>query len=371
MAGIYIHIPFCKKACYYCNFHFSTTLHLMDDIALAIAAEAKMQTNYLTETVHTIYFGGGTPSLIGVKNLTIIMEALHKNYTIATDIECTLEANPDDITVENIKAWKALGINRLSIGVQSFIDRDLEWMNRAHNSKHAIECITIAKENGITNLSIDLIYGSPELSNADWLQNIDIAMQLGIQHLSCYALTVEPNTALEKMILQLKKQPVDANVAAAQMELLMQVAPQYQLEHYEISNLALAGFRSKHNSAYWQGVNYLGLGPSAHSFNGTTRQWNIANNALYLQSIKNGTLPFEIEQLTEKNRYNEYLMTSIRTLEGVQLSKLFSIINTEKAFMANTEKYIKKNLAVLSKGYFYLTQQGRLSADGIAADLFM
>jgi oxygen-independent coproporphyrinogen III oxidase len=369
MAGIYIHIPFCKKACHYCNFHFSTSTQLKDEFITALVQEVALQKNYLTEPIQTIYLGGGTPSILSVSDLETIVKALQHNFTWATDVEMTLEANPDDITTEKIIAWKNLGINRLSIGIQSFVEADLQWMNRAHDVTQAKQCIEDAIKHGITNLSIDLIYGTPNLSNEDWIMNIETAAAMGIQHLSCYALTVEPNTALEKMILQKKKAPVDANKAAEQFEILMNIAPKLGFEHYEISNFAKKGFRSKHNSSYWQGKSYLGLGPSAHSFNGNTRQWNISNNALYIQSLKNNMVPFEIETLTIKERCNEYIMTALRTIEGLDVVKVNTTFNYN--ILPFTEKFITQGLLIFNNNNLALTNAGKLRADGIAADLFM
>jgi oxygen-independent coproporphyrinogen-3 oxidase len=368
MAGIYIHIPFCKKACHYCNFHFSTNLQLQDEIMDAIVQEIKLQKKYLTETIETIYFGGGTPSIIPTKQLQRIVTAIKESFMLASNMEFTLEANPDDISKEKLIAWKTIGINRLSIGVQSFVEADLHWMNRAHNVQQAKNCIQLAIDNGIANLSIDLIYGTPNLSNTNWVKNIQTALDLGIQHLSCYALTVEPNTALDKMIALQKKETVDANKAAEQFEILMNLAPSLGLEHYEISNFAKEGCRSKHNSSYWQGKPYLGIGPSAHSYNGTTRQWNVANNLLYVQSIKNKTLAFEVEILTESEKCNEYIMTSLRTVEGLDLSyveKVFGVNLVEKV-----EKYLSTKLMVKENNFLKLTNTGRLRADGIASELF-
>jgi oxygen-independent coproporphyrinogen III oxidase len=369
MAGIYIHIPFCKQACHYCNFHFSTTLHLQDEIVNAIVQEIQLQKNYLTENIETIYFGGGTPSILTIPQLEKIFKAIYENFNCNENIECTLEANPDDITPEKIMAWKNIGINRLSIGIQSFVEKDLQWMNRAHNALQAKQCIIDAKENGITNLSIDLIYGTPNLSNEDWINNIHCAMELGIQHLSCYALTVEPNTALDKMIALQKKENVDPNKAAEQFEILMNIAPNLGLGHYEISNFAKEGFRSKHNSSYWQGKYYLGIGPSAHSYNGSTRQWNIANNALYIQSLKKETIPFEIEILTEKEKCNEYIMTSLRTKEGLDIALLEKKFNVN--ILEKVEKFIYSKLMIIDHHFLKLTNAGKLRADGIASELFV
>jgi oxygen-independent coproporphyrinogen III oxidase len=369
MAGIYIHIPFCKKACHYCNFHFSTSTQLKDEFINALVQEVELQKDYLTEPIQTIYIGGGTPSILSISDVETIINALQYSFTLASGIEMTLEANPDDITIEKIIAWKNLGINRLSIGIQSFVAADLQWMNRAHDVAQAKQCIEDAIKNGITNLSIDLIYGTPNLSNEDWIMNIKTAAAMGIQHLSCYALTVEPNTALEKMILQKKKAPVDANKAATQFEILMNLAPKLGFEHYEISNFAKKGFRSLHNSSYWQGKSYLGLGPSAHSFNGSTRQWNVANNALYIQSLKNNIVPFEIETLTIKEQCNEYIMTSLRTIEGLDIGLIEKLYKVKMA--AKVEKYLSAKLMILENNFLTLTNAGKLRADGIAADLFM
>jgi oxygen-independent coproporphyrinogen-3 oxidase len=369
MAGIYLHIPFCKKACLYCNFHFSTSLQLKDELIKALLQEIVMQKNYLPAPIETIYFGGGTPSILTEKEIAAILKTLGENYRFANNMEITLEANPDDITKEKILGWKNAGINRLSIGVQSFIEADLLWMNRAHDKQQAMTCAAMAVANGITNLSIDLIYGTPGLSNTDWVKNIEMANSLGIQHLSCYALTVEPNTALEKIIFKKNKAPVDADKAAEQFEILMQTAPAFEFEHYEISNLAKPGYRSKHNASYWQGKPYLGIGPSAHSYNGIIRQWNIANNALYIKCIQQATIPFEAETLTAKQKCNEYIMTSLRTIEGLDIKV------AEKDFgypiLKEAEKFIQQELMQLQNNFLQLTNAGKLRADGIASALFL
>ncbi len=369
MAGIYIHIPFCKKACHYCNFHFSTSTQLKDEFITALLQEISLQKDYLIEPIETIYFGGGTPSILSIADLEIILKTLQQSFIWSKGLEMTLEANPDDISVEKIIDWKNLGINRLSIGIQSFVEKDLQWMNRAHDTTQAKKCIENAVTNGIDNLSIDLIYGTPNLSDEDWIANIKTASAMGIQHLSCYALTVEPDTALEKMILQKKKEPVDANKAAAQFEILMSLAPELGFEHYEISNFAQKGYRSQHNSSYWRGKPYLGLGPSAHSFNGSTRQWNIANNALYIQSLKSNSIPFEIETLGIKERCNEYIMTSLRTIEGMNIGLLKNAYNLD--VLSKVEKYFSSGLITKENNFLKLTSAGKLRADGIASDLFM
>ncbi len=251
----------------------------------AICHEAALRNDYITEDIATIYFGGGTPSLLQIDDCRLMIEKIHSSFSVDAEAEITLEANPDDINEEKLKDWKAAGINRLSIGVQSFFDEDLQWMNRAHNALQAHKSIELAMQNGFKNISIDFIYGTPSLTDERWLQNLETASQLHVPHLSCYALTVEPNTALQKMIVLNKKANIDAEKQSTQFELLMQWAAESNFEHYEISNFAKPGFRSRHNSSYWQGKPYLGLGPSAHSYNGISRQWNVANNALYIKSI--------------------------------------------------------------------------------------
>ncbi|HEX8279323.1 MAG TPA: radical SAM family heme chaperone HemW, partial [Segetibacter sp.] len=275
MAGIYIHIPFCRKACHYCNFHFSTSQELQKDFVEALIKEIELQKNYLKESISTIYFGGGTPSLLPGADIQRIIGKLSNTFEIEQEVEITLEANPDDINTPKLKEWKSFGINRLSIGVQSFFEDDLRWMNRAHDAEQAIHCIYLAQQEGFNNLTIDLIYGTPTLSDDHWIKNIKKAIEANIPHLSCYALTVESKTALERLIAQNKLEDVDPDKQARHFEILTGIMEEEGYEHYEISNFARPGFRSKHNSSYWKGTPYLGLGPSAHSFNGNSRQWNI------------------------------------------------------------------------------------------------
>jgi oxygen-independent coproporphyrinogen III oxidase len=372
MAGIYIHIPFCRKACNYCNFHFSTSTKLQKDFTDALLKEISLQKNYLFEHVATVYFGGGTPSILPSEDIDSILKKLKDTFQVDVDAEITLEANPDDITATKLAEWKAIGINRLSIGIQSFFEEDLRWMNRAHNAKQAVECIELAQQSGFDNLTIDLIYGTPSLTDEHWKYNVQKAIDLNIPHLSCYALTVEPRTALEKMIEQKKIENVNTEKQARHFEMLMQWIQLAGYEHYEISNFAKPGFKSKHNSSYWQGKSYLGLGPSAHSFNGSSRQWNVANNALYIQSLNKGAVPFEIEVLTKEQQLNEYIMTSLRTMEGLSLKKVtdeFGEPATEKLLQA-AQIYIKRNHLKQDSYYLQTTSEGKLLADGIAADLF-
>lgn len=372
MAGIYVHVPFCRKACHYCNFHFSTSTKYLNDFVVALQKEIDLQKHYLNQPVTTLYFGGGTPSLLPLESLNLIMSSIHKMYNTTGLIEITLEANPDDITIEKLQAWKQMGINRLSIGVQSFLNEDLVWMNRAHDADQAQNCIRLAKQNDFENITIDLIYGTPTLSDASWEHNLQMAADLQIPHLSCYALTVEPKTALDTMINQKKLQGVDPEKQAVHFNMLQQFAASAGYEQYEISNFAKPGFRSRHNSSYWQGVPYLGLGPSAHSFNGLSRQWNIANNALYIQSLNDGNVPFEKELLTTEQRLNEYIMTSLRTIEGINLTYLqenFGATNREAIMLAATP-YINNATAQIAGNSLQLTSKGKFLADGIASDLF-
>lgn len=373
MAGIYIHIPYCKKACYYCNFHFSVSLKTTNDFIQALLKEIRLQQNYLEqEAFSTVYFGGGTPSLLQKDDLRQIFNQLYRSFRIAPDAEITLEANPDDTNAESLAMWKEAGINRLSIGIQSFFEEDLRWMNRAHNAIQAKNCIALAREAGFTNFSIDLIYGTPGLTDEKWKDNVNTALAFGIPHLSCYALTVEAGTALQKMITLHKKEDVDTEQQARHFLLLMDWLQQAGYEHYEISNFARPGYKSRHNSSYWGGIAYLGLGPSAHSFNGSSRQWNIANNALYIQSLAKDILPFEQESLTSTQRLNEYIMTSLRTSEGLNLTTVENTFGTgaRQQLLENSRQYITALQLVCNDHLLQLTREGKLFADGIAADLF-
>ena len=373
MAGIYIHIPYCKKACYYCNFHFSVSLRSSNDFIAALLREITLQKNFLQqEVVTTIYFGGGTPSLLKKEDLLQIMEKLYTCFSIAPNPEITLEANPDDINAASLADWKAAGINRLSIGIQSFFEEDLQWMNRAHNARQAKDCIVLAREAGFENFSIDLIYGVPGLTDEKWKDNVARALELKIPHLSCYALTVEPGTALQKMIALHKKAPADPEKQARHFLLLMDWLQQAGYSHYEISNFALPGYRSRHNSSYWAGKKYLGLGPSAHSFTGSHRQWNIANNALYIAALQRHEIPFEEEALTATQRLNEYIMTSLRTQEGLDLGYIKDFFGEApgRQLQQNSSKYIAAEKLRLQDSRLQLTREGKLFADGIAADLF-
>ena len=373
MAGIYLHIPFCKKACHYCNFHFSTQTQHIQAFVDAMIKEIELQKTYLTQSIQTIYFGGGTPSLLNVEQLSRIMNALKTHFDISPQIECTLEANPDDISDSKLAEWKQIGINRLSIGIQSFQAPALAWMNRAHTVEQSHAAIELAQAAGFNNISIDLIYGTPTLSDENLIADLDWIEKYKIKHVSCYALTVEDKTALKKLIEKAQLEDVDPEKQASHFELLSTRLKAMGMEHYEISNFAAPGSRSQHNSNYWSGVSYLGLGPSAHSFNGVSRQWNIANNALYIQGLNNNLLNFDIEYLSEANRYNEYIMTSLRRMEGFDLDYIKSVFGIayyehSKATMdaLRTNHYFQVN-----ENRVALNQEAKFLADGIASDFFI
>lgn len=368
MSGIYIHIPFCKQACHYCNFHFATSLLKKDALVGALQQEIILSATTASRVLHTVYFGGGTPSILPIEDIAAILKTITTIYTIDSDAEITLEANPDDITIEKLAGWKEIGINRLSIGIQSFFEEDLQWMNRTHNAEQAKKALELALQY-FDNITIDLIYGTPGLTDAKWKYNVEAAIGYGIPHLSCYALTVEPKTPLEKLIRQHKKDDVNPDVQADQFLLLMDWLDAAGYEHYEISNFSKPGCRSRHNSSYWQGKPYIGIGPSAHSFDGKERRWNVANNQKYIDAIQRGELPFEKEVLSPTQKLNEYIMIALRTCEGLDLSRLQKY---EKAtILKNAQKYLQQHLLSFNENILVLTREGKLYADGIAADLFL
>jgi oxygen-independent coproporphyrinogen III oxidase len=338
-----------------------------------MAKEAETEKNYLQgEQINTIYLGGGTPSILEVSDLKFLISGLFKNYPVSPDAEVTLEANPDDITSDKLKAWKDIGINRLSIGVQSFFEEELRWMNRAHNAEQAISNLQLARKE-FDNITIDLIYGSPLLSDKMWKQNVDKAIDLDIPHLSCYALTVEEKTPLYKLINTQKAPDVDNEKQARQFLLLMQWLREKSYEHYEVSNFAKPDFRSRHNSSYWKGEKYLGLGPSAHSYNGIERRWNLANNSLYIKKINENAPSRENEILTSTQKLNEFIMVSLRTKEGIDLNALEKEFGLkEKDRIKNQiEKFRAGNLIHINRSFIQLTDEGMLRADGIASELFV
>lgn len=340
----------------------------------AIAKEAVLHQSYLQgEPVATIYFGGGTPSLLDAAEIALLLQTIWGHYTVLPQAEITLEANPDDITAEKLQAWKTAGINRLSIGIQSFFESDLQWMNRAHNAGQAKQCIELAQAAGFHNISIDLIYGTPDLSDEAWQQNVETALALRIPHLSCYALTVEEKTPLHKQIARKQKTEVDNEQQARQFQLLMQWLRDAGFEHYEVSNFALPGWRSRHNSSYWRGEKYLGLGPSAHSFDGSSRQWNVANNNIYLQEIEKGILPFEKEVLTPEQQLNEQIMIALRTKEGLNLEVVAQKWGEkmQQEITRQVGRFEQAGYLQWNGNSIQLTDEGMLRADGIAAELFV
>lgn len=373
MAGIYLHIPFCKKACHYCDFHFSTTTDSFDEMVNAICREIKLRKTYLnSEIIKTIYFGGGTPSLLNSSQLNRLLNVIKEEFEIAADAEITLEANPDDLQKETLQMLKEEGVNRLSIGIQSFREADLVLMNRAHNSKQAMQSVKDAKDAGFTNITIDLIYGLPNLSTDDWKKNLEIAMNLNVDHLSCYSLTVEPKTALAKMISQHKVSDIDDAQSALHFEMLMNTAMENNYEHYEISNFARNKNYSKHNTSYWQRKKYLGVGPSAHSFDGESRQWNIYNNAVYIRSLAKDEIPFEREELSKRDKFNEYILTSLRTQWGINIELIRSEFGEEVAekLIVKLNEQLKEAMMTVENKNYILTRKGKFFADKISLALF-
>ena len=372
MAGVYIHIPFCKQACYYCDFHFSTSLKRKDELVDCIIREIELRKSELNhETIETIYFGGGTPSLLTQREIDAIIQSVYDNHEVM-DPEITLEANPDDLSKSKIKELANSRINRLSIGIQSFFEHDLKLMNRAHNADEAKKCLEIATQY-FDNISLDLIYGIPGASNAQWEENIDIALDFGVPHISSYALTVEPKTALASFIEKEIIPDVNDEHAETQFFMLIDKLQEAGFIHYETSNFGKEGYLSRNNSAYWQGKNYFGIGPSAHSFNGRQRSWNIRNNVKYVKAIQQGELPIEREILTIKDSYNEYIMTGLRTIWGVSLERVAEEYGENyRTYLENqSDKYIQEDLLYIHNGNLKTTEKGKFLSDGIASDLFM
>ena len=373
MAGIYIHIPFCRKACHYCNFHFSTQTQHINAFVEALLIEIELRGNYISSPIQTIYFGGGTPSLLSAEQISSIVQKLQTNFDLTQLKEFTLEANPDDISSDNLLLWKNMGVNRLSLGIQSFQNEALAWMNRAHEVNQSHQAIQMAQDAGFNNISIDLIYGTPHYTKEHLLADLKNIEEYKIPHVSCYALTVEEKTALHSMIEKGKMQNVATEVQAEHFEIIVDYLNNIGFEHYEISNFAKPGNRSKHNSSYWKGIPYIGLGPSAHSYNGTSRQWNVANNALYMQSLEKRELTFEIEQLHQATQYNEYMMISLRCIEGFDLKHIESSFG--KAYGEHTQSVIQKLeaqdvLEQTNNGYC-LNKSAKFLADGIASEFFI
>jgi oxygen-independent coproporphyrinogen-3 oxidase len=372
MAGIYIHIPFCRQACHYCDFHFSTSMKKKDDMVLAIAKEIGMRKNELSgEMIETIYFGGGTPSVLSNEEIEFLIAAVYASYDVSPMPEITLEANPDDLSGNRVAELSGTQINRLSIGVQSFFEDDLKMMNRAHNAAEAEACLAEAVKH-FDNISIDLIYGVPEMTNERWLQNVHKALSFGIPHISSYALTVEPKTALDTFVKKgLVAKPSD-EAAEEHFTLLVAALEAAGFVHYELSNFGKEGYFSRNNTAYWLGKKYLGTGPSAHSYNGISRSWNISNNALYLKSIQENKLPAETEKLTIADRYNEYVMTGLRTIWGVSVKRVEEELGSiyKDYLLAASGKFVVQGLLANKNGIIKTTKKGKFLADGIASDLF-
>lgn len=372
MSGIYIHIPFCKQACHYCDFHFSTSMKKKDQLVDMLCRELLLRKEELPDAeIQTIYFGGGTPSLLSAKELDRIFKTVYSEYKIAKDPEITLEANPDDLSEEKLKMLAASKINRLSIGVQSFFEEDLKLMNRAHNSEEALESIQLATKY-FGNISIDLIYGVPGMSDERWKENLQIALQLGVPHISSYALTVEPNTALQKFIEKGKVNPVDDEAARRHFEILVETLTNNGFEHYEFSNFGKPGYFSQNNTAYWLGKTYLGIGPSAHSYDGNTRKWNVSNNSLYIKALAKDQIPQQTEKLSTADKFNEYIMTRLRTKFGVSLVEVEEKFGTDylQHLLQSTEPLQQKQFLEKRDGVFHITAKGKFLSDGIAADLF-
>lgn len=372
---IYIHIPFCRQKCSYCNFHFSVNQNLRGEMVAALRREITMRRDELSEkTLQSLYFGGGTPSLLSIYELEEIFNEIQKYYSFSENIEITMEANPDDLNKEFLLGLKSLGINRLSIGTQSFYDEDLKLMNRAHNSTEAETSIKLAQDVGFKNISIDLIYGSPISDFSIWQKNLQKTVDLQIQHISAYALTIEPKTALENWISKKKISPPNESLQNEEFYFMSDFLKENGFEHYEISNFSKPEFYSKHNTSYWQSKPYVGIGPSAHSFDGNKkRSWNIANNAIYIKEISEGKLPSESETLSETDALNEFLMTGLRTSFGVNLELLDSKFSNDiiEELTKSIETKILRNELVIENSFLKIPQEKWFFADGIAADLFI
>jgi oxygen-independent coproporphyrinogen-3 oxidase len=384
MSGIYIHIPFCKQACHYCDFHFSTSIKKKDEMVLALAKEIILRKDeFKDEIVETIYFGGGTPSILEIADLRLLIDNVFQNYTVADNPEITVEANPDDLTetriIELSLEWQSPNraklnnrINRLSIGIQSFFEDDLKLMNRAHNVTEAKKCLEIATQY-FDNITIDLIYGMPNMTNEKWLQNIETALSYNIPHISSYALTVEPKTALHRFIKQGVIPQLDDELAQEHFHLLVEKLEAKGFIHYELSNFGKENYFSKNNSSYWLGKKYIGIGPSAHSYDGEKRGWNVSNNSLYLKSLAENKVPIETETLSKTDRYNEYIMTGLRTIWGVSLDRIETEFGPKYLEYLNHQsiKYIEDHLLFIDDNILRTTKSGKFLGDGIASDLFL
>jgi oxygen-independent coproporphyrinogen III oxidase len=374
MAGIYIHIPFCRRKCHYCNFFSIASLKYKQHFLGALLEEIYLQRSYLAgKEIKSVYFGGGTPSLLDPDDIQQIYQEIRKYYSISLDAEITLEANPDDLDKSRIDKYLQIGVNRISIGVQSFHDKDLSYLNRIHSASKALDAIQAIRSAGFKNISIDLIYGIPGLTSEQWEENLEIAFETGVQHISAYSLTVEPRTALDILIKKKKLPAPEEDQVIDQFRIMMAKMKENGFIHYEISNFCREGFYSRHNSMYWNGEHYLGLGPSAHSYNGISRQWNVANIIDYVNQIRRNDRFFETEILSPAQKYNEYVMTSLRTMWGCDLNKIRQEFGEEFAVRCSlfAVRFIDSGLMIEKEGVYYLTDEGKLFADGIASDLFV
>lgn len=373
MAGIYIHIPFCKQACYYCDFHFSVSLKNKDTLLKSLETELILRKDYLQNSpIETIYFGGGTPSLLTADEILRLFEVVSNNYNLNSEIEFTLEANPDDLSTQKVKELSKTPINRFSIGIQSFFENDLKFMNRAHTVSEADSSVKRVQDAGFENITIDLIYGIPKMNADKWKENLHKAFDLKVPHLSCYALTVEEKTALHHLIKTKKYPTVSDELAFEHYQILVKETAQHNFIQYELSNFGKDGYFSKHNMSYWMGKSYLGIGPSAHSFNGSSRSWNIANNPKYIKSLIQKELPITTEILTLTNQFNEYLMTGLRTVFGVSLSEIelrFGL-NYKNHLLNQVEKQLHLKQVEIKNNTIYITSEGRFLTDSILTDLF-
>jgi oxygen-independent coproporphyrinogen III oxidase len=373
MQGIYIHIPFCSQACHYCDFHFSTSLSSRDEMVKMICREIELRSDYLSKkNLDTIYFGGGTPSVLSPQELERIIEVIHKHFQITNDTEITIEANPDDLNKEKILELIKIGVNRLSIGIQSFHNEHLKYLHRIHSSEEAELSVKRAQDIGINNISIDLIYGIPAATHQIWIKDLEKALSLNVKHISSYCLTIEPKTVFGKWLKMSRIKNTEEEFSAFQFELLIKSMVDQGYEHYEVSNFSKPGFHSRHNSNYWLGGHYLGIGPSAHSYNGDSREYNVANNAGYIRSIREGIIPKEVENLSERDKINEYILTGVRTKWGCDFLMLEDKFKMDiSSFNKILEPYTLDGYLEYKDGIAKLTSKGMLIADKITRDLFL
>ncbi|HZV71205.1 MAG TPA: radical SAM family heme chaperone HemW [Saprospiraceae bacterium] len=371
MAGIYIHIPFCKKACHYCDFHFSTSFQKKDEMISALIKEIHLRADYLEgQEIETIYFGGGTPSAVPASDIKKILDAVKEKFQVVPNVEITLEANPDDIRSESAEAWKSIGINRLSIGIQAFQEDLLKAWNRSHTSQQAKTAIELSQQAGFQNITVDLIYGGPGLSDEDWRYNINILIESGIPHISCYALTVEKGTALAHQIEKGRVMAPDDEQSNRQYAILQTILKRNGFTQYEVSNFSKPGMESRHNRNYWSGAHYLGIGPAAHSFNGVSRQWNISNNIKYINALQENVIPFEKETLTNAQRYNEVVMIGLRTSHGIEAVRIKELGDEFVHYLQNVVARYADRFYKNESGNWVLRPEYYFFSDGIAADLF-